>query len=456
MSFLTRLTRRLGVSGRTKPRIAAATLSLVVLVVLLMTRKDNTSPEYDESQRQLWVKEAPHLDAVMDIVAEGYIAVPRDAENPGLLIDGSAAQQLGPFLSPYIIPSETDTSKTTYLVKKPVGNVPFKNISVWDPTATNELKALSTVDFSKCEYSKCNMTKNHTYSDAVLFVADKLSKADKLPDFQRKPGQYWVFRSMEAPSRFGYYVFLNKTGLKELFNWTMSYRMDSDIPTPFGRLIESYITTPKNYEAIFTGKTRSVALFTSYCEIRSKSLDFAKKMATRIDVDIFGPCGTKQCTASGPIDWDSTKHKKLETKDCYPMLSKAYKFYLVFEASMCRDYVTEIFFQAFSDIDVVPVVRGGADYKNYFPSQTFIDATEFTTPEALADFLVDTGKNKEKYEQYLKNKHNYVGVADFPDWQCKLCQQLHTVNSTKTYPDIHQWWTRIPCRDPGSDVPALS
>lgn len=57
----------------------------------------------------------------------------------------------------------------------------------------------------------------------------------------------WVFRSMEAPSRFGYYVFLNKTGLKDLFNWTMSYRMDSDIPTPFGRLIESYVTTPKNY-----------------------------------------------------------------------------------------------------------------------------------------------------------------------------------------------------------------
>uniref|UniRef100_A0A0B7B234 Fucosyltransferase n=1 Tax=Arion vulgaris TaxID=1028688 RepID=A0A0B7B234_9EUPU len=442
---------RLRCHGRSRVTAIALSITLLVLVIVTM-RSSPPEPVYDESQRSLWLKRSPEVDDLLNPIDGGINSSPLLNDKPELLIDGSAPQ-LGPFLSPFVIPAEADFSKTTYLVKKPVGVVTYKNISVWDPP--NELKALSSVSFSKCEYSKCNITMNHNYSDAVLFMAEKLVKADKLPDFQRKPGQYWVFRTMEAPSRFSYFVFLNKTGYKSQFNWTMSYRMDSDIPTPFGRLVEKYLTTFKDYDALYTGKTKSVAIFTTYCEIRSKSLDFVKKMAERIDVDIFGPCGTKQCSPTGPIDWDSTKHKKLETKDCFPMLSKIYKFYMVFENSICRDYVTEIFFQSFGDIDVVPVVRGGADYKNYFPSGSLIDASDYASPAALADFLADVGKDKDRYLQLLKTKQNYVGIAEFPDWQCKLCEKLHTSNATKTYADIHQWWTQIPCRDPGTDVPAL-
>ena len=48
-------------------------------------------------------------------------------------------------------------------------------------------------------------------------------------------------------------------------------------------------------------------------------------------VDVYGKCGKFSCS-------------RADTDECYHMLEQKYKFYLAFENSLCKDYVTEKLF----------------------------------------------------------------------------------------------------------------
>jgi glycoprotein 3-alpha-L-fucosyltransferase len=77
--------------------------------------------------------------------------------------------------------------------------------------------------------------------------------------------------------------------------------------------------------------TLQVAWFVSNCGARNRRLQYAHELQKHIPVDIYGSCGTKKCPRS-------TANK------CFDMLDRDYKFYLAFENSNCKDYITEKFF----------------------------------------------------------------------------------------------------------------
>jgi hypothetical protein len=58
-------------------------------------------------------------------------------------------------------------------------------------------------------------------------------------------------------------------------------------------------------------------------------MGYIKELGKYIQVDVYGKCGTLDCK-------DGT--------DCFKSLSKQYKFFLAFENSNCRDYITDDFF----------------------------------------------------------------------------------------------------------------
>jgi hypothetical protein len=78
-------------------------------------------------------------------------------------------------------------------------------------------------------------------------------------------------------------------------------------------------------------------------------------MQNYIPVDVFGGCG-KKCP-------DKFKDGR-ESRDCKLIIATEYKFYLAFENSLCKDYVTEKFFRILK-YNIIPVVLNGASTHLY-------------------------------------------------------------------------------------------
>lgn len=116
-------------------------------------------------------------------------------------------------------------------------------------------------------------------------------------------------------------------------NWTFTYRIDSVLNGPY----ERFTTYPefKKLPAIAkrnfaAGKTKMVAWFVSNCGATNNRKNYAQELQKFVSVDIYGACGTMQCFR--------------RNKECFEMLKTDYKFYLSFENSNCKDYITEKLF----------------------------------------------------------------------------------------------------------------
>lgn len=75
-------------------------------------------------------------------------------------------------------------------------------------------------------------------------------------------------------------------------------------------------------------KTKKVAWLVSNCSPANRRREYAYELSKYITVDIYGKCGTKKCPKNKCINW----------------IAEHYKFYLAFENSNCKDYITEKFF----------------------------------------------------------------------------------------------------------------
>ena len=94
-----------------------------------------------------------------------------------------------------------------------------------------------------------------------------------------------------------------------------------------------------------------VFLVHSYIE----RLIYIRQMQNHMPVDIFGGCGQK-CP--------NTFKDGRESRDCKLIIATEYKFYLAFENSICKDYVTEKFFRILK-YNIIPVVLNGASTHLY-------------------------------------------------------------------------------------------
>ncbi|XP_043230579.1 glycoprotein 3-alpha-L-fucosyltransferase A-like [Amphibalanus amphitrite] len=273
-----------------------------------------------------------------------------------------------------------------------------------------------------CPVNTCELTTSRSQidtADAVLFK-DRFHG----PHGQRRPGQAWIMYLLECPMHT-----VSFKHVQPLFNWTATYRHDSDIVAPYEKWVyyDDSVHFRKQEINYAAKKTKKVAWFVSNCGAINKRLQYAKELAKYIEVDIYGSCGTKKCPRS-------------MGKKCFEKLSNEYKFYLAFENSNCRDYITEKFFVNGLQHNVLPIVMGAHpdDYKRAAPEHSYIHVDDFKSPQELADFLHALDRDDHLYNSYFQWK----GTGEFINtyFFCRLCAMLHDEGHQKTIPDLNEWW----------------
>ena len=347
-----------------------------------------------------------------------------------------------PTVSTYV--SSTDTNRR------------IKSILIWNSPNRYE----SGVDFGDgpeaftangCSVTECQIIRNRTLSqltfdqyDAVVF---NLMEASLVPlpeeeGLNRFEHQRFVLLSQEAPNT----VPIRPDKFINFFNWTMSYRLDSDVLLVYGRVrpinasvqdphvvrrfIRETHTSTKNYAK---NKTKSVAWMATHCSTNGKRETYVEELKKYIDVDVYGGCGNLSCPRG--------KHW-ISNPKCYKMLANTYKFYLSFENSVCNDYVTEKFYEILAH-DLVPVVYGGINYAKVAPPHSYINALKYT-PQQLAHYLHQIGNNDTLYNEFFWWKEHFTVEAGMKQMvrhaYCDLCKKLHQDSGVQTYKEVKDIW----------------
>lgn len=317
------------------------------------------------------------------------------------------------------------------------------------------------------------------YADAILLQGNHMPKM--VPTRLNKD-QVFVFLNVESPQ------YLQQTNLANpkftrYINWTMTYRLDSDIPYLYGTVIprqynktqylidtertgftvkdnifNNYIEEVskkpigiqgKRYSEIFSQKDNVTAAvwLVSHCVTASRRENFVGQLQQFVNVDIIGRCTS------------SRQSCPRNAADCDENIVRSYKFYLAFENSLCKDYITEKAFHWYNK-DIILVTRGALEYSKYLPKGTYIDAENFQTPEELGAYLTHLANNENEYLNILKLKDMFMSLSDKTTHQlsfCHLCYRLNNLERFRTsIVSIKEWWSYGTCKKPTRNVLSVS
>ncbi|KAK0096985.1 hypothetical protein PV326_003671 [Microctonus aethiopoides] len=292
--------------------------------------------------------------------------------------------------------------------------------------------------FKNCKVPHCYATSYRYLLDSVINYDAILFHGIEMPLFNlprsRSPNQRYIYFSWESPLSRP----LNShdfASWPNFYNWTMSYRLDSDIIRPYG-VIRDIITQeivfpPKNENdiiqwrnpnttfykpsdevlSIIRDKGQVAAWFVSHCKTLSYREYLVDILRKYFEVDIYGACGEYKC---------NRKNKQ----ECYEIVEKDYFFYLSFENTLCKDYITEKVFYPMSKY-VIPVVYGGANYSKILPPHSYINVDDFESAAELADYMIDLISKPYDYASYFWWKE-YYQIEDSNEYTlCDLCEKLH-------------------------------
>ncbi|XP_026177764.1 alpha-(1,3)-fucosyltransferase 7 [Mastacembelus armatus] len=311
-----------------------------------------------------------------------------------------------------------------YLQKYHPGS-PQKNISIllwyWPFGRTYSLDGDKCLDMYNI--SHCFLTDNTSVfstADVVVFHHHELNKGISiLPlHLQRPASQHWVWMSMEPP--------VNNANLKQfngLFNWTMSYRLDADISIPYGKTILG--GEEPGFQPV-PNRSCLVSWVVSKYQPHQARASVYQSLKKYIPIEVYGKWNRRPLSS-----------KKLLTTigNCL--------FYLSFENSEAKDYISEKLWRNAFQAGAIPVVLGPsrATYEAVAPPDSFIHVADFKSPADLATYLQHLAADRKAYEKYFHWHHTHR-IKRFTDWRerlCQICVKYPSLPANRVYQDLETW-----------------
>ncbi|XP_066525469.1 4-galactosyl-N-acetylglucosaminide 3-alpha-L-fucosyltransferase 9-like [Hoplias malabaricus] len=268
----------------------------------------------------------------------------------------------------------------------------------------------------------CRLTTNrsqYTNADAVMFHHREIrQRLVDLLKMWRPPKQKWVWMNMESPANS-----LRLSGPDSIFNLTANYRRDADVWVPYGSIVE--MSLDKKPFKMQT-KDKLVCWIVNNWDDSFLRVKYFNQLEKHIQIETYG----------GHFG------RSLSYQDYFKTLSSC-KFYLSFENSVFRDYVTEKLFNPLIS-GTVPVVLGPPreNYEQFIPKDSFIHVDDFKSPQELAEHLKALDQNQERYESFFSWRKDFVAKrSDFGlEHACRICDHIRHHKEYRVFTNINKWY----------------
>ena len=290
-----------------------------------------------------------------------------------------------------------------------------------------------------CGQHHCRVVRDsrqYTRSSAVIFqnYRKEFSSFHYFPNMRVRPeGQLWIYHNRRSP------VYNQRIHLKilrfhlALFNLVMSHTHDADLIHHYGSITkgnyQSDFDSQRNYAS---GKSKLIAYYSSSCNHQTKT--FLNHLRQYLPIDAYGSCGNITCSNG--------------TQQCMQMIARQYKFLLIMEDSLCRDYSTQQLYLHGLRYDIVPVVVGGANYDDptIAPPYSVINVFNYASGYDLSKYLNRLDQDDTLYNHYFSWRLHYkVNKGNDISDLCGLCNNLYNEKwvkekSQSTHYDLWNKW----------------
>ena len=272
-----------------------------------------------------------------------------------------------------------------------------------------------------CIESGLQFTGNRSlYSKAHLVFFHHRDLRGDLSNMPKEPRpwfQKWVWMNKESPANCH-----RIPQATSLFNITNNYRLDSTVPGRYGEIVQR---TPAQDDFKLPTKDKLVCWIVSNWNPNYKRVQFYNELKKHIPIHTYGGAFGKRVTG------EEVAH-----------IITSCKFYLSFENSIFKDYITEKVYNPLS-MGTVPVVLGPSrsNYEEHIPGSSFIHFEDFGTPKLLADRLHYLDQNPQEYMSYFLWRREFV--AKHGSWGmdvCRVYKYLKNAPGYQSIKDLNKWF----------------